>query len=112
VGFEATISALERAKTFHVLDRAAMLIGCDTIYTSKYLPIFWWNMLLSSVCYEDGGNGFLRSAGNIYQITRRRIHRREKLKPYTVVRKGTDKFLVFLISYFLFAAQKNFSWMG
>jgi hypothetical protein len=37
VGFETTIPAFERAKTVHVLDRTATVIGIDTehIYTLK-----------------------------------------------------------------------------
>jgi hypothetical protein len=33
VGFESTISMLERAKTVHVLDRAATVIGsCESVH--------------------------------------------------------------------------------
>jgi hypothetical protein len=31
VGFEPTIPAFERAKTIHVLDRAAIVIGCIVV---------------------------------------------------------------------------------
>jgi hypothetical protein len=31
VGFEPTIPVFERAKTFHALDRAATMIGSETI---------------------------------------------------------------------------------
>jgi hypothetical protein len=35
VGFEPTIPASKRAKTVHVLDRAATVTGNDTFYASK-----------------------------------------------------------------------------
>jgi hypothetical protein len=38
VGFEPTIPAFERAKTFHALDRAATVIGSDLL--GRYLISF------------------------------------------------------------------------
>jgi hypothetical protein len=42
VGFETTISAFERAKTVHALDRAATVIGVP----SKYFPIHYSIIIL------------------------------------------------------------------
>jgi hypothetical protein len=39
VGFEPTIPAFERAKTVHVLDRAANVIGISVLYKSKFVPV-------------------------------------------------------------------------
>jgi hypothetical protein len=36
VGFEATIPASERAKTIHVLDRAATVTGIVRMYSTKF----------------------------------------------------------------------------
>jgi hypothetical protein len=36
VGFKPTIRVFERAKTFHILDNAATVIGAYTLLTSKY----------------------------------------------------------------------------
>jgi hypothetical protein len=42
VGLETTISAFERAKTVHALDRAVTVIGLLSIvdYLSEYLQVF------------------------------------------------------------------------
>jgi hypothetical protein len=47
VGFELTISVLERAKTVHALCRAATLI-CDRIYggiACALIEVLYWNFL-------------------------------------------------------------------
>jgi hypothetical protein len=38
VGFEPTIAVFERAKTVHVLDRAATVIGTTLLYVSATKP--------------------------------------------------------------------------
>jgi hypothetical protein len=60
VGFEPTIPVFERAKTFHVIDRAATVIGYKIFRSMKLKPVpktmcshnikeYMWKVCVSSV---------------------------------------------------------------
>jgi hypothetical protein len=48
VGLEPTISAFERAKTVHALDRAAAVIGSRVLF---YFLVSWGGVRLESTWY-------------------------------------------------------------
>jgi hypothetical protein len=41
VGFEHTILVFDRAKTVHVLDRSATVIGCEQVWFTEIKIICW-----------------------------------------------------------------------
>jgi hypothetical protein len=56
MGFESTNLTFERAKTFHALDRAAMVIGCFGINFTNYVTCLATHMLWSST---EGNTGHM-----------------------------------------------------
>jgi hypothetical protein len=54
VGFEPTISALKLAKTFHALDRMAIVIRIVDVMESRAI-----NTVILNITYKNYGMGFL-----------------------------------------------------
>jgi hypothetical protein len=54
VGFEPTITALERAKTVHVLDRSATVTGNTEVYCKLYVHYdsIFWQFIINHFSYE------------------------------------------------------------